>query len=50
MKINKSFFRPAEVDLLIGSPIKAKKNLKWKPKTELKELVKIMLDHDLKYG
>ena len=50
VKINKSFFRPAEVDLLIGSPIKAKKNLKWKPKTELKELVKIMLDHDLKYG
>ena len=50
VKINKSFFRPAEVDLLIGSPIKAKRNLKWKPKTELKELVKIMLDHDLKYG
>ena len=50
VKINKSFFRPAEVDLLIGNPIKAKRNLKWKPKTELKELVKIMLDHDLKYG
>ena len=50
VKINKSFFRPAEVDLLIGNPNKAKRNLKWKPKTELKELVKIMLDHDLKYG
>ena len=50
VKINKSFFRPAEVDLLIGNPNKAKRNLKWKPKTELKELVKIMLDHDLKYS
>ena len=50
VKINKSFFRPAEVDLLIGNPNKAKRNVKWKPKTELKELVKIMLDHDLKYG
>ena len=50
VKINKSFFRPAEVDLLIGNPNKAKRNLKWKPKTELKELVKIMLDHDLKFG
>ena len=49
VKINEDFFRPAEVDLLIGNPIKARKNLKWKPNTELKELVKIMLDHDLKY-
>ena len=49
VKINEDFFRPAEVDLLIGNPIKARKNLKWKPNTGLKELVKIMLDHDLKY-
>ena len=49
VRINKNFFRPAEVDLLIGNPMKARKNLKWKPNTKLKELVKIMLDHDLKY-
>ena len=49
VRINKNFFRPAEVDLLIGNPMKARKKLKWKPNTKLKELVKIMLDHDLKY-
>ena len=49
VRINKNYFRPAEVDLLIGNPMKARKNLKWKPNTKLKELVKIMLDHDLKY-
>ena len=50
LRINNKYFRPAEVDLLIGNPIKAKKNLKWSPTTKLKELVKIMLDHDLKYN
>ncbi len=50
VRINKDFFRPAEVDLLIGNSMKAKKNLRWKPNTKLKELVKIMLDHDLKYS
>ncbi len=50
IRINKKFFRPAEVDFLIGNPTKARKNLKWKPNTNLKELVKIMLDHDLKYS
>jgi GDPmannose 4,6-dehydratase len=49
VRINKNYFRPAEVDLLIGNPMKARKNLKWKPNTKLEELVKIMLDHDLKY-
>jgi len=47
VKINKKFFRPAEVDILIGSSNKAKKKLKWKPKTSIKKLVKIMVDHDL---
>ena len=50
VSINKSFFRPAEVDLLIGNPMKARRNLKWQPRTKLKELVKIMLDHDLEYS
>ena len=39
--------RPAEVDLLIGDPAKAARQLGWKPKVRFKELVKIMVDHDL---
>ena len=48
LKIDKEFFRPAEVDLLIGNPGKAKRQLKWKPKTSLKQLVKLMVDYDKK--
>lgn len=40
--------RPAEVELLIGDPAKAKRQLGWEPKVRFKELVKIMVDHDLK--
>jgi GDPmannose 4,6-dehydratase len=47
IKIDKSFFRPAEVDLLIGNCNKAKKKLKWIPETNLKKLVQLMIDHDL---
>jgi len=39
--------RPAEVELLIGDPAKAARQLGWKPKVRFKELVKIMVDHDL---
>ncbi len=39
--------RPAEVELLIGNPAKARKQLGWEPKVRFKELVKIMVDHDL---
>ncbi len=39
--------RPAEVELLIGDPAKARKQLGWEPKVRFKELVKIMVDHDL---
>ena len=48
IKINKKFFRPAEVNYLRGNYSKAKKILKWKPKINLKELIKIMLKSDLK--
>jgi GDPmannose 4,6-dehydratase len=41
------YLRPAEVDLLIGDPTKAKKALNWEPKTSFKELVKIMIDSDV---
>ena len=49
IKINPKFFRPAEVDILIGDSSKAHKVLKWKPKVKLKELVKIMLESELKF-
>ncbi len=40
--------RPAEVDLLIGNPTKARRQLGWEPKVRFKELVKIMVEADLK--
>ncbi len=48
VKVNPAFYRPAEVDLLIGNPEKAKKLLNWEPKTTLEELCKMMVDSDLK--
>ena len=47
IRIDAKYFRPAEVDQLLGDPTKAKKILKWKPKTTFKELVKIMIEEDL---
>ena len=49
IRINKKYFRPAEVDILIGNSAKAKKELKWKPKTKFKKLVKIMLEEEIKH-
>ncbi len=48
IKINKKFFRPAEVNFLKGDYKKALKKLSWKPKVRLKELIKIMIDEELK--
>lgn len=48
IRIDPIYFRPAEVDLLIGDGSKAKKVLGWEPKTTFKELVKIMVEADLK--
>ncbi len=47
VKINKKYYRPAEVDLLLGDPSRAKKELGWKPKTSFDELVKIMVKADM---
>jgi len=47
VKIDKKFYRPAEVNLLIGDYNKAKKILGWKPKTLFKDLVKMMIESDL---
>lgn len=47
VKIDPEYFRPAEVDLLIGDYAKVKKNLGWEPSVKFKELVEIMVDADL---
>ncbi len=47
VKVNKDFYRPAEVDYLLGDSSKAEKLLKWKPKTSFSELVRIMAEADL---
>ncbi|MFO7924680.1 MAG: GDP-mannose 4,6-dehydratase [Bacteroidales bacterium] len=44
--IDERYFRPAEVDLLIGDSTKAKEKLGWEPKTTFKELVRIMVEAD----
>lgn len=48
VEFDSRYLRPAEVDLLIGDPSKARKNLGWKPKTTFKKLVRIMVDADMK--
>jgi GDPmannose 4,6-dehydratase len=48
VEIDKRYYRPAEVDLLIGDASKAKRILGWEPKTRFKDLVKLMVDADLK--
>lgn len=47
IKINKKFYRPAEVNFLKGSYNNAKRKLKWRPKTSLKKLVDIMVNFEL---
>ena len=44
---SEDYFRPNEVNYLLGDPEKAKKLLKWKPETSFEELVEDMVDHDL---
>lgn len=48
MRINPDFYRPAEVDLLIGDPAKAREVLGWEPKTNLEELCRMMVEADLR--
>ncbi|MCX5658271.1 MAG: GDP-mannose 4,6-dehydratase [Planctomycetota bacterium] len=47
LEIDPRYFRPAEVDLLLGDPAKARKALGWKPKVSFDELVNMMVDADL---
>ncbi len=48
IEIDKQYFRPAEVDLLLGNAAKANKILNWKPKYTLEQLCKEMVDEDMK--
>ena len=48
MRINPKFYRPAEVELLIGNPAKARAKLGWEPKTTLEHLCQMMVEADLR--
>lgn len=48
VRVNPKFYRPAEVELLIGNPAKAKQELGWEPKTTLEELCAMMVEADLR--
>ena len=47
LSIDENYFRPTEVDLLVGDPTKAKQKLGWEPKITLEELVEDMMRSDL---
>ena len=47
IECDKEYYRPLEVDTLLGDASKAKKILKWKPRVKIKELVKEMIDHEM---
>lgn len=47
IEIDPRYFRPTEVDFLLGDASKAKEKLDWKPEVTFKELVKIMVEYDL---
>ena len=48
VRIDPRYFRPAEVEQLLGNPAKAKEKLGWRPEVKFEELVKIMVDGDLR--
>ena len=47
VEIDPTYYRPTEVDILLGNPEKAIKNIGWKPKVDFKQLVKIMVNADV---
>ena len=48
VEVDPRYFRPAEVDLLLGDAGKARRELGWEPKVSFGDLVTLMVDHDLK--
>ncbi len=47
LRIDPRYYRPTEVDFLLGDCTKAKKQLGWKPRTSFQELIRLMMDADL---
>ena len=47
VRIDERYFRPTEVDVLLGDPSRAKSALGWSPKVDFKSLVGMMMEHDL---
>jgi GDPmannose 4,6-dehydratase len=47
VKVDPKYFRPAEVDVLLGNPAKARAKLGWQPRVGFKELVRLMVEADL---
>jgi GDPmannose 4,6-dehydratase len=50
IKVDPRYFRPTEVDILLGNSSKAKEKLNWTPKIKFNQLVKEMVDNDLKFA
>jgi GDPmannose 4,6-dehydratase len=48
VRLDPQFVRPAEVDLLIGDPGKARRDLGWEPRTSFEQLIRLMTDADLR--
>jgi GDPmannose 4,6-dehydratase len=48
VRVNPRYFRPAEVDRLVADPSKARRDLGWKPRVKFEELVRMMVDSDMK--
>ncbi len=48
VKVNPNFYRPAEVELLIGNPEKANRELGWETRTTLEQLCQMMVEADLR--
>ena len=49
VEIDPEFIRPLDIDELVGDSSKARTELGWKPKVNFKELVKMMVEHDIDY-
>ncbi|MBE3143603.1 MAG: GDP-mannose 4,6-dehydratase [Planctomycetes bacterium] len=48
LRVSEKFYRPAEVDILIGNPTKARTKLNWKPSVNFRQLVEMMVENDLR--
>ena len=48
VEVDPRFFRPAEVEVLLGCPDKAKEKLGWKPEVSFEQLIEMMVESDLK--